>query len=413
MKPRAKNILLKMFGGVVVGSLLATAAMAQTITAGGSANPMDYKILYATPQDVVEGKQVALTMCSSCHGITGVSSQKGVPNIAGQRPVYLHLELKIYQAGKRGNTIMTNTVKYMNDDAIMKVSAYYASQDPADPMSAPAKAPVAKPNALSAGKAAAVACGGCHGDAGVSKMPGMPSLIGLDPKYFVAGISAYKGGERKHDMMKALVSDLTEAEINNIALYYALQTPGKAKTPAAGNVAAGKTAAASCSGCHGDGGVSGNPATPSLAGQEAQYFVAAMRAYKDGSRKNATMKGPATAVDEATARNLAAYYAGQTPKAPQVGKPLGVAEWAERCDRCHGVNGNSTDPRAPTLAAQRVDYLERVMLAYKKGERKSKEMAVMSENLDDELIVGLATYYSQKKARGLAYMILPLVPIKK
>jgi len=413
MKRRAQSVLLKIFGTVVVGGLLATAALAQTITAGGAANPMDYKILYATPQDVVEGKQVALTMCASCHGINGVSSQKGVPNIAGQRPVYLHLELKIYQAGQRGNTTMTNTVKYINDDAIMKVSAYYASQDPADPMAVPAKVAAAKPNALSAGKAAAVACGGCHGEAGVSKTVGMPSLIGMDPKYFVAAISAYKGGQRKHDMMKALVSDLAEAEVNNIALYYALQTPGKSKTPAAGNVAAGKTAAASCSGCHGDGGVSGNPATPSLAGQEAQYFVAAMRAYKDGSRNNATMKGPATAVDEASAKNLAAYYAGQMPKAPQVGKPLGVAEWAERCDRCHGVNGNSTDPRAPTLAAQRVDYLERVMLAYKKGERKSKEMAVMSESLDDDLIAGLATYYAQKKARGLAYMILPLVPLKK
>src|SRR5665647_819920 len=417
MKRRFGSVLLKMVGTVLIGGLLAAVVLAQTITAGGATNPMDYKILYATPQDVVEGKQVALTMCAGCHGSDGVSTQKGVPNIAGQRPVYLHLELKIYQAGGRGNKTMTNTVKYMNDDAIMKVSAYYASQDPAEPLvlstKASAKASAAKPNALSAGKAAAVACGGCHGEAGVSKIAGTPNLIGMDPKYFVAAISAYKGGERKHDMMKALVSELTEAEVNNIALYYALQAPEKAKTPAVGNVAAGKTAAASCSGCHGDGGVSGNPATPSLAGQEAQYFVAAMRGYKDGARNNATMKGPATAVDDATAKNLAAYYAGQTPKAPQVGKPLSVAEWAERCDRCHGVNGNSTDPRAPSLASQRVDYLERVMLAYKKGERKSKEMAVMSEGLDDDLIIGLATHYAQKKARGLAYMILPLVPLKQ
>jgi len=413
MKRRVGTVLLKMFGTVWLGGLLATATLAQTITAGAAANPMDYKILYATPQDVAQGKQVAVTMCANCHGINGISTKKGVPIIAGQRPVYLHLELKMYQAGGRGNATMTNTVKYMNDDAIMKVSAYYASQDPAEPMAVPVKAAVVKPNALSAGKAAAVACGGCHGEAGVSKMAGMPSLIGMDPKYFVAAISAYRGGERKHDMMKALVSDLTEADVNNIALFYALQAPGKATTQAAGNVPAGKTAAASCSGCHGDGGVSGNPTTPSLAGQEAQYFVAAMRAYKDGSRKNATMKGPATAVDEATAKNLAAYYASQTPKAAQVARPMSVAELAERCDRCHGVNGNSTDPRAPSLAAQRVDYLERVMLAYKKGERKSKEMAVMSENLDDELIAGLANHYAQKKARGLAYMILPLVPIKK
>ncbi len=413
MKREIGTALLKTLGTAMLGGVLATAALAQTITAGGSVNPMDYKILYETPQDVAQGKQVALTMCASCHGISGVSTKKGVPHIAGQRPVYMHLELKTYQAGKRGNTTMTNTVKYMNDDAIMHVSAYYASQDSADPLPAPAKAPAAKPSALSAGKEAASACGGCHGESGVSKMPGMPSLVGLDPKYLLAAMGAYKSGERKHDMMKALVSDLSEAEINSIALFYALQTPARAKTPAAGNAAAGKTAAASCTGCHGEGGVSGNPVNPSLAGQDAQFFGAAMRAYKDGTRKNATMKGPATAVDDATVKNLAAYFASLTPKAPKVSKPMSVEEWADRCDRCHGVNGNSTDPRAPSLAAQRVDYLERVMLAYKKGERKSKEMAVMSESLDDELITGLAAHYSQKKARGLAYMILPLTPVKK
>ncbi|MFS8085376.1 MAG: c-type cytochrome, partial [Acidobacteriota bacterium] len=337
MKRSARIVFLTRFGASLVGGLLATAGLAQTINVG-AANSADFKVLYATAQDVAEGKQVAETMCAGCHGINGISNQKDVPHIAGQRSVYLHLELKVYQAGGRGNKVMTNTVKYMNDDAIMKVSAYYASLEPAEPSSGSAKAAPAKPSAVSAGKAAAAGCGGCHGEDGISKTPGMPSLIGMDPKYFIAAINAYKGGQRKHDMMKTLTSGLTQTNLSNIALYYALQTPGKAQTPASGNAAAGKTAAAGCVGCHGEGGVSGNPATPSLAGQDAQYFVDAMRAYKDGLRSDATMKGPATSVDETTAKNLAAYYAGQTPQAPKVGKPLSVAEWAERCDRCHGVN---------------------------------------------------------------------------
>jgi len=412
MKRSARIVCLTMFGAGLAGGLLATAGVAQTVNLG-AANSADFKVLYATAQDVAEGKRVAETMCASCHGINGISKQKGVPHIAGQRSVYLHLEMKIYQAGGRGSNVMANTVKYMNDDAIMKVSAYYASLEPADPSGGSAKTAPAKPSAVSAGKAAAAGCGGCHGEAGISKTPGMPSLIGMDPKYFIAAIKAYKGGQRKHDMMKTLVSGLSEAELNNIALYYALQKPGKAQTPAPGNAAAGKTAAAGCVGCHGEGGVSGNPTTPSLAGQEAQYFVDAMRAYKDGSRNDATMKGPATSADEATLKNLAAYYAGQAPQAPKVGKPLTVAEWAERCDRCHGVNGNSTDPRSPGLAAQRLEYLERVLRAYKKGERKSKEMAVMSEGLDDALVDGLAAHYARQKARGLAYLVLPPPPVSK
>jgi len=412
MKRSARIVFLRMLGASLFGGLLATAGVAQTINLG-AANSADFKVLYATAQDVAQGRQVAETMCANCHGLNGIGKQKGVPNIAGQRAVYLHLEMKVYQAGGRGHKVMTNTVKYMNDDAIMKVSAYYASLEPAEPGGGSAKAAPAKPNALSAGKAAAAGCGGCHGEAGISATPGMPSLIGMDPKYFVAAANAYKGGRRKHDMMKTLVSGLTETDLNNIALYYALEKPGKAKTPAQGNAAAGKAAAAGCVGCHGEGGVSGNPATPSIAGQDAQYFVDAMRAYKDGSRSDATMKGPATSIDETTTRNLAAYYAGQAPQAPKVGKPLTVAEWAERCDRCHGVNGNSTDPRSPALAAQRLDYLVQVLRAYKKGERKSKEMAVMSEGLDDGLVDGLAAHYARQKARGLAYLVLPAAPAPK
>ena len=407
MNRNAQMVFLRGLLASLVGGLLATAGLAQTVNLG-TANVADFKVVYATGQDVAEGKRVAETMCVNCHGLNGVSVQKGVPNIAGQRPVYLHLELKVYQSGGRGVNTMANTVKYMNDDAIMKVSAYYASLEPAEPIGvSTAKAAPAKPDAVSAGKTAAAACGGCHGDTGISKTAGMPSLVGLDPKYFVAAINAYKGGQRKHDMMKALVSELTETEINNIALYYALQKPDKAQTPAVGNAAAGKTASAGCVGCHGEGGVSGSPTTPSLAGQDSQYFAAAMRAYKDGSRSDATMKGPASSIDEATAKNLSAYYAAQAPQAVKVGRPLTVAEWAERCDRCHGVNGNSTDPRSPALAAQRVDYLEKVLRAYKKGERKSKEMVVMTEGLDDSLIEGLAKYYARQKARAIAYLVLP------
>jgi len=407
MKRNAQIVFLRGLLASLVGGLLVTAGVAQTVNLG-TANVADFKVVYATGQDVAEGKRVAETMCVNCHGLNGVSVQKGVPNIAGQRPVYLHLELKVYQSGGRGVNTMANTVKYMNDDAIMKVSAYYASLEPAEPIGvSTAKAAPAKPDAVSAGKTAAAACGGCHGDTGISKTAGMPSLVGLDPKYFVAAINAYKGGQRKHDMMKALVSELTETEINNIALYYALQKPDKAQTPAVGNAAAGKTASAGCVGCHGEGGVSGSPTTPSLAGQDSQYFAAAMRAYKDGSRSDATMKGPASSIDEATAKNLSAYYAAQAPQAVKVGRPLTVAEWAERCDRCHGVNGNSTDPRSPALAAQRVDYLEKVLRAYKKGERKSKEMVVMTEGLDDSLIEGLAKYYARQKARAIAYLVLP------
>jgi cytochrome c553 len=118
-------------------------------------------------------------------------------------------------------------------------------------------------------------------------------------------------------MMKSLVAGLGEADMNNIALHYALLKPAKATTPAGGDAAAGKAAAAACAGCHGEQGASATAGTPSLAGQDAQYLSAAARAYKDGTRGNETMKGLAAGLDEKAAKNLAAFYAAQTPQPPK------------------------------------------------------------------------------------------------
>jgi cytochrome c553 len=302
---------------------------------------------------------------------------------------------------------MTGAVRYLSDDALVKVAAYYASQDPPRPAAAPAKAAPSRPDPVQAGKAAAAGCGGCHGETGVSKMPGMPSLVGLDPKYFVAAVNAYKSGQRRHDMMKSLVGALSAESLNNMALYYALQKPAKAQTPAPGDAAAGKAAAAACSACHGDLGVSGNPATPSVAGQDAEYVVAALRAYKDGSRKDESMKGPAAALDERAMRDIAAYYAAQQPQPLNVRRPLTTAEWAERCDRCHGPNGNSTDPLMPRLAAQRADWLEQILQAYRTGARKSTAMAAMSAQMSEGDVRELSAHYARQSARAVTYLVLP------
>jgi cytochrome c553 len=303
---------------------------------------------------------------------------------------------------------MNNVVKFLSDDALVKVAAYYAGLEPAPPTPpAPgSKTAAVKTDPASAGKAAAAGCAGCHGETGISKTAGMPNLVGLDPKYLVDATNDYKSGKRKHDMMKTLVSGLSDADINNIAFFYATQKPGKAQTPAPGNQAAGKTAAAACAGCHGEGGVS-NSSVPSLAGQDTQYFIAAMRAYKDNTRADPSMKAPASSVDETTIRDMAAYYANQVPQQPKVRKTLTVAEMAQRCDRCHGVNGNSTDLHSPALAAQRTDYLERVLRLYRKGERKSKAMTAMLDGLSDADLDSLAAHYASQKARAVVFVPLP------
>jgi cytochrome c553 len=240
----------------------------------------------------------------------------------------------------------------------------------------------------------------------------MPSLVGLDAKYLAEATRAYKNGQRKHNMMKTLVSALSDAEINSISLFYALQKPGKAKTPATGDKAAGKNAATACAGCHGQGGVSTGTA-PSLAGQDAQYFATAMKAYKTGARTDEAMKAPAASLDDTVIKDMGAYYADQMPQPPRVKKPMTTEEVADRCNRCHGVDGNSTDPRTPAIAGQRADYLDPVLRAYRKGDRKSTAMTAMLDGMSDDDIADLAAHYSSKRARSVIYVPVPAKPPTK
>ena len=373
--------------------------------AAKSATADEIKAANLSSTDIAEGKRLADAFCANCHGSKGISSSKGVPHLAGQRPAYLRLETRAYMSGARGSSAMETAVKFLSDDAVIKVSAYYSTLDPAT--AASAKAASAKADPIEAGKTAASGCAGCHGDGGISKTGGVPSLAGEDPKSLVNAMKAYKSGGRKHEMMKTLLAAVTEPEMNNIALYYGLQKVAKAKTPSPGDQAAGKTAAADCGGCHGEAGVSGNPATPSLAGQDAEYLVEALKAYKSGARSDDTMKGLAAGLDDKTMKNLAAYYANLQPQQPKVKKPLTIDEWAQRCDRCHGLNGNSTDPKIPAIAAQRADYMDRVLRAYQKGERKNTTMAAMSSGLSDTEIEGLATHYAAQKARAVVFVTQP------
>jgi cytochrome c553 len=366
----------------------------------------ELRTLNASADDVAEGKRLADASCVSCHGVNGVSSNPGVPHLAGQRPAYLYLEMKAYQA--RDTNSMHGKVRALDDGLLVKLAAYFARLDPPQPSTANA-GNVAATDPVQAGKAAAAGCAGCHGDGGVSKTAGTPSLIGSDPKALVIAMKAYKSGERKNDVMKKMFAGITDAGMNNIALYYAVQKVARAQTPVAGDKAAAANLAAGCEGCHGPKGVSANPLIPSLAGQDSAYLASATQAYKQGTRSDDTMKGLIASLDDKSIKNLAAYFAAQEPKEPNFRMPLKVTEWAKRCDLCHGTNGNSTDPRMPALAAQSADYLEKVLNDYRLGARKSSAMAAMSEMLTERDVENLAAYYARQTPRAVTF---PKVPPK-
>ncbi len=66
-----------------------------------------------------------------------------------------------------------------------------------------------------------------------------------------------------------------------------------------------------CAGCHGENGISIAPTMPNLAGQKEQYLVAAITAYRDGTRSgvNAAMMTPmAAGLSDAEIAALAKHF---------------------------------------------------------------------------------------------------------
>ncbi len=72
-----------------------------------------------------------------------------------------------------------------------------------------------------AGKAKSAICAACHGADGISPSPLWPNLAGQKEAYLVKQIKAFKNGERKDPSMAPMVAALTDADIENLAAYYA------------------------------------------------------------------------------------------------------------------------------------------------------------------------------------------------
>lgn len=84
--------------------------------------------------------------------------------------------------------------------------------------------PVLAKGDVQAGEKKAMMCVACHGANGVSTVALYPTIAGQSETYLSQAMHAYKKGERsggQAEIMKAYVSGLSDADIENLAAYYA------------------------------------------------------------------------------------------------------------------------------------------------------------------------------------------------
>ena len=163
-------------------------------------------------------------------------------------------------------------------------------------------------------------CAACHGADGNSVASANPTLASQHAKYIENQLQAFKKGERKNPIMLGMASALSDADMKNVAAYYASQKvkPREAadkaqlalgkKIYAAGNPA---TKVPACMACHGPAGKGMPDQYPALGSQHAGYIVAQLNAFKAGTdRNNQMMADIAARMSDAEMKAVAEYISG-------------------------------------------------------------------------------------------------------
>lgn len=184
--------------------------------------------------DVLRGQQLNQDMmCASCHGDKGQSVSRNWPSTAGQRVEYTYKTLLDYAQGRfvhhQGADAMSAVVSLLNKQQMADLSVYYAAQ----PMPLASVKPVlTKEQHKNAdiivrqgdAKRLITPCASCHGVKGEGGINETPALAGQEAYHFQRTMQAYKQGTRTSDnygMMRMIAANLSDAEIQELAAYYA------------------------------------------------------------------------------------------------------------------------------------------------------------------------------------------------
>ncbi len=180
-----------------------------------------------------------------------------------------------------------------------------AAQTATAPQAAPTAAPVASSGppivtpdpysdgSVQAGAAKATMCFACHGPDGNSVSPVFPRLAGQSAVYIAEQLRLFRGGIRQNPMMTAMAAGLSDQDIDNLAVFFAAQTPsGLEADPTLWKAGQAlylsgdrKHDVPACVACHGPTG-QGNPAAgyPALRAQQSAYVVTQLQSYANGTR---------------------------------------------------------------------------------------------------------------------------------
>ena len=165
-------------------------------------------------------------------------------------------------------------------------------------------------------------CARCHGLDGRGRGKAFPVLAGQNAPYLYGALRAFATQRRRSGIMEPIAAALTDAEMRELAMYFARLAPAAGGDPRSGSaVIRGEEIARrgvparnvpSCADCHGPTAPQPRREYPILAGQYADYLVLQLelfkRGHRGGSRYAHLMDEVAPKLTPQEMRDVASYY---------------------------------------------------------------------------------------------------------
>jgi cytochrome c553 len=167
---------------------------------------------------------------------------------------------------------------------------------------------------IEAGRQKAQLCVACHGTAGNSTNPVIPSLAGQPAQFISTELFQFREGHRKDPQMTPMAANLSNADLNDLAAYFSAQKPEPPahKTDPVNAAVAPKLAQQfNCVQCHG-AALLGQQHIPRLAGQQFEYLKTQLRGFKAQTRADldGNMTSAAQALTDKDIDVLVDYISG-------------------------------------------------------------------------------------------------------
>jgi len=173
-------------------------------------------------------QRVAITVCGTCHGASGNSTNPKFPRLAGQNPNYPATQLKAFRAQTRGDPdaigYMWGMAGELDDATIEALAAYYAGQK-AEPSASGASEAISRGRDIYKNGVAAQgvpACSSCHG-ADAHGLQDFPRLAGQHGQYVLKQLGSFQSNMRNVAIMHGVAQNLNLADMDAVAAFLETQ----------------------------------------------------------------------------------------------------------------------------------------------------------------------------------------------